>query len=342
MTKNILIIGPSWVGDMVMAQSLFKLLKARVACTLTVLAPAWTFSLISRMPEIDKAIELPFAHGELSLIKRYQLAKKLRQEKYDEAIVLPNSFKAALIPFFARIPKRTGWVGEWRYPLLNDARKLDKKNYPLMIEQFMALGLPKEASLPASYPHPAFLVSEKSQAETLALHQPIFRGKPILAIAAGAEFGPAKRWPEEYFATVANHKLAEGWDVWLFGSPKDKTVTDKIMSLTGGRCENIAGRPKLSETIDLLSLTNGLITNDSGLMHIASALKKPVIALYGSTSPAFTPPLSNTATVLKLDLDCQPCFKRECPLQHHRCMRELTPNQVLEAMRTWSRSCASS
>lgn len=319
-----------------MAQSLFKLIKQRDASTIIdVLAPAWTFSLLSRMPEVSQAIEMPMAHGELNLGARYALAKTLKANHYQQAIVLPNSFKAALIPWMARIPKRTGWRGEFRYGVLNDVRVLDKKRYGLMIEQFMALGLPPGEALPTVYPYPAFQISPGSQAETLAKHKPIWRGRPVLALAAGAEYGPAKRWPPEYFAEVANEKLAQGWDVWLLGSPKDKPITDTIMHLTDNRCENLAGRPVLAETIDLLSLSSGLVTNDSGLMHIAAALKKPVIALYGPTSPAFTPPLSENSTVLKLDLECQPCFARECPLGHSRCMRDLTPDFVFNTMKGW-------
>ncbi len=334
---GLLIIGPAWVGDMVMAQSLFKLLKQRDAnVSIDVLAPAWTFSLLSCMPEVSSAIALPLTHGELNLRARYQLAKQLQTHQYDQAIVLQNSFKSALIPWLARIPRRTGWRGEFRYGLLNDLRYLDENRYGLMIEQFMALGLPRDAALPAVYPYPEFTVTPEKQAETLAKYQPIYRGRPILAISAGAEFGPSKRWPADYFATVANKKMAEGWDIWLFGSAKDKSVTDTIMSLTQYQCENIAGRTELSETIALLSLVSGMVTNDSGLMHVAAALKKPLIAIYGSTSPAFTPPLSATATILKLSLACQPCFKRTCPLKHHRCMRDLTPDLVLNAIKQWS------
>lgn len=336
MAQRILIIGPSWVGDMVMAQSLFKLLKQRDATTIIdVLAPAWTFSILGRMPEVANAIESPLAHGEFKLSTRYQLGKRLKAKHYDQAIVLPNSFKSALIPWFAAIPKRTGWRGECRYVVLNDVRHLDKKRYPLMIEQYMALGLPPNAPLPTHYPQPAFHVSEQSRAATLAKHQPVWRGRPVLALCAGAEYGPAKRWPQEYYAQVANEHLAKGWDVWLFGSQKDRPITEKIMALTDHRCENISGRLQLAETIDLLSLVSGVVTNDSGLMHIAAALQKPLVALYGSTSPAFTPPLSTDANILQLTLDCQPCFARECPLNHHRCMRELTPDRVLAITALW-------
>jgi heptosyltransferase-2 len=334
--KKILVIGPSWVGDTVMAQCLFKLLKQRdEQVTIDVLAPAWTFTLLSRMQEVSQAIEMPLSHGEFKLKTRYELGKKLRANQYDQAIVLPNSFKSALVPWFAKIPKRTGWVGECRYGLLNDARRLDKTRYPLMIEQYMALGLAPNEPLPAVYPAPEFQVSHASQQATLEKHKPLWRDKPILALCAGAEFGPSKRWPEEYYAQVANQMIEKGWDVWLFGSKKDRSVTEKIMALTNHRCENLSGRLELFETIDLLSLVNGVVTNDSGLLHVAGALKKPTVAIYGSTSPAFTPPLSDTATVLKTNLDCQPCFKRECPLKHHRCMRDITPEKVLCIAAEW-------
>lgn len=331
---RILIVGPSWVGDMVMAQGLFKLLKQQnPSLKIDVLAPEWTFSLLSRMSEINEAIPLPLSHGELNLKLRYKVAKSLPY--YDQSIVLPNSFKSALIPFLAKIPLRTGWLGECRYLLLNDYRVLDKKRYPLMIDQYLALGLAKDALLPAKKPYPAFEISLASQQAVLEKHRPKWRGHPVLALAAGAEFGPSKRWPAEYFAEVANQQIAAGWDVWLFGSPKDQLITQKIMTLTANRCENLAGRLALAETIDLLSLTSGLVTNDSGLMHIAAALQKPLVAIYGSTSPAFTPPLADKASVMQLDLFCQPCFKRTCPIGHHRCMLDLKPEQVLAQLAQW-------
>lgn len=334
--NNILIVGPAWVGDTVMAQALFKLLKQQDArCRIDVLAPAWTFSLLKCMPEIRQAIEMPITHGELKLHTRYQIAQSLKANQYDQAIILPNSFKAALIPWFLKIPKRTGWLGEWRYGLLNDIRYLDKKRYPLMVEQFMALALPAQSPLSVPYPYPALQVSHASQTAALAKQQILLSAKPVLVLCAGAEFGPAKRWPTEYFAQVAEQQLNAGWDVWLLGSHRDRPITDKIMQLTANRCFNLSGYLDLSETTALLSLASGVVTNDSGLMHIAAALQKPLVALYGATSPGFTPPLADTATILKLSLDCQPCFKRACPLIHHRCLRDLTPERVLKAIASW-------
>lgn len=321
---------------MVMAQSLFKLIKMREPdSTLDVLAPAWTFSLLEKMPEVSRAIEMPFKHGELKLTKRFQLARQLRANQYDQAIVLPNSLKSALIPWFAGIPKRTGWLGEQRYILLNDHRRLDENRYPLMIEQFMALGLPADETLSKPYPYPTFQITKAAQEVVLQKYKPLYRGRPILLLCPGAAFGPSKRWPESYFAEVANQKIADGWDVWISGSKDDKPVTENIMALTQQRCENIPGEVGLAEIIDLMSLVAGVVTNDSGLMHIAAALKKPIVALYGSTSPTFTPPLADDATVLKLALPCQPCFERQCPLQHHRCMRDLMPERVLNTISTW-------
>jgi len=274
---------------------------------------------------------MPIGHGILGLSERHRIGKQLREKNYQQAIVLPNSFKSALIPWWANIPIRTGWRGEMRYGLLNDIRVLDKKRYPLMIEQFMALGLPVGAALPAEYPLPLLKISRDSCAETLA-KQGLSTDQPILVICPGAEFGPAKRWPEEHYARVANEKLKAGWQVWILGSPKDQPVAEKIMELTQQRCRSLAGKTKLEEAVDLISCAKAVVSNDSGLMHIAAALQKPLIAVYGPTSAAFTPPLHKQATVLTLALECQPCFERECPLKHHRCMNELQPETVIDAM----------
>ncbi len=333
MINKILIIGPAWVGDMVMAQSLFKLLKQRQPnIIIDVLAPSWSLPLLARMPEVSSSIVMPLSHGQLKLPERYRLAKSLREKNYAQAIVLPNSFKSALIPWWAKIPVRTGWRGEMRFFALNDIRHLDKKRYPLMIEQFMALGLNQDESLPKEYPFPELQISTASQVHTLAKYQLAMPQQRILALCPGAEFGPAKRWPTEYYAEIARAKLQAGWDVWLFGSKNDSETADNIMQLTQQRCINLTGRTQLEEAVDLLALTTAVVSNDSGLMHIAAALKKPLLALYGPTSDSFTPPLNKQANILKLSLDCQPCFQRTCPLQHHRCMRDLSPQHVIDAL----------
>lgn len=340
---KIFIIGPSWVGDMVMAQTLFRTLKYyHPNALIDVMAPAWSVPLMERMPEVNQGLVLPFGHGQLHLRKRFQLGKRLRSEHYDHAYVLPNSWKSAIIPWAAKIPVRTGWVGEQRYGLLNDIRRLDKSRYPLMIERFVALAGQPDAPLPNPILKPEFLIEAQSVKAALEKHNLAHDGKPILALSPGSEFGSSKRWIPEYFAEVANTKLAEGWAVWLFGSPKDMDIAASIQKQTQGRCQDLTGKTSLSEAIDLLSIASALVTNDSGLMHIAAALNVPQVVPYGSTSPKFTPPLSDKALILSLNLECAPCFKRECPLQHHRCMRDLSPEMVLDALTKLQTTASSS
>lgn len=334
---KILIIGPSWVGDTVMAQALFKLLKTQHQhVQIHVLAPAWTFSLLHCMPEVEKVIEFPVQHGELKLAFRYSLAKKLIVESYDQAIILPNSFKSALIPWFAKIPVRTGWLREGRGLIVNDGRRLDKNRYKLMVEQYLALGLRRGETGPLPAIVPMLSVAQSKVESALQKFNIQLTDQPILGLAAGAEFGPSKRWPEKHYAELAQSKLKQGWQVWLFGSPKDKDVSKMIMEETKGECIDFTGKTDLSETIALMTCIGGMVSNDSGLMHVAAALNKSLVAIYGSTSPDFTPPLSKKAKVLQLTLPCQPCFKRTCPLNHHRCMQDLKPQIVLNAMQNWN------
>lgn len=334
--NKILVVGPSWVGDMMMAHVLFQLLhQQHQGLQLDVFAPEWSVPLLERMPEVTNPIPSPFHHGQLKLGRRYKLAKKLRLQHYDQVIVLPNSLKSALLPFFANIPKRTGWLGEKRYGLLNDARHLDKAVLPQMVQRFAALAFTKNTVLPGVLPIPKLTVTKAQQMDALKEHQlSVSNNRPILALCPGAEFGASKQWPASYFAAVANEKLSHGWDVWIFGSKNDAAFAQQIAENTNNRCVNLAGKTQLSEAIDLLSQVSAVLTNDSGLMHISAALDRPVVALYGSTSPDFTPPMSENATILRapVDLPCRPCFKRECPLVHHDCMKKLVPDQVLAVL----------
>ena len=331
-----LIVGPSWVGDMVMAQTLFTTLKQQDKdAVIDVLAPAWSAPLLERMPEVNRGLDMPLGHGKLEIGVRRQLGKSLTASQYDQAIVLPNSLKSALVPFFAGIPKRTGWKGEMRYGLLNDIRKLDKERYPLMIERFIALACEKGAALPAQLPSPALKANPENR-DNARKRLKLTNTQPILALCPGAEFGPAKRWPERHYAEVAKQKLLEGWQVWLFGSAKDKPGNEEIVSLLPEELRpavhNIAGETSLAEAIDLLSCADAVVSNDSGLMHIAAALGRNLVVVYGSTSPGFTPPLNKNHKILRLGLDCSPCFKRECPLEHLNCLNNLEPQLALDAL----------
>ncbi|HSC82459.1 MAG TPA: lipopolysaccharide heptosyltransferase II, partial [Pseudomonas sp.] len=281
---RILIVGPSWVGDMVMAQTLFVCLKQRhPGCEIDVLAPEWSRPILERMPEVRAALSFPLGHGVLDLATRRKIGKSLAGQ-YDQAILLPNSLKSALVPFFADIPLRTGWKGEMRYGLLNDIRKLDKERLPLMIERFMALAYEPGATLPQPYPQPRLVIDEASRAAALAKFG-LSLDRPVLVLCPGAEFGEAKRWPAEHYAKVAEIKIRAGWQVWLFGSKSDQPGGEDIRNrlIPGLREEvvNLAGATSLAEAIDLMSAASAVVSNDSGLMHVAAALNRPLVAVYG-------------------------------------------------------------
>lgn len=328
---KILVIAPSWVGDAVLAQPLLKRLHERHReLTLDVLAPPWTHPLFARMPEVHSTIDSPFGHGELALKRRYTLARSLAARHYEQAIVLPNSFKSALIPFLAGIPVRTGFVGEARWGLLNDARRLDKRALPLMVERFALLAEAPGDGIKRPLATARLKVDAAQRADTLTRLGLVLR-RPAAVLCPGAEYGPAKRWPPKYFAELAQKLAAAGFDVWLVGSANDAAIGGEIARSGGNSCSDLCGKSTLAEAIDLMSCAALVVSNDSGLMHVAAALDKPLTAIYGSSSPAFTPPLSARARVVRLDLPCSPCFQRECPLGHFNCMLQLTPEQV------WSR-----
>jgi heptosyltransferase II len=334
--EKILIVGPAWVGDMMMAQSLFVSLKTAFPnCSIDVLAPAWSLPLLERMPEVSKAIVMPLKHGQFGLMARIKLGSRLRQEHYDQAITLPNSWKSALIPFFANIPLRTGFRGECRWGLLNDTRQLDNDALTMTVQRFVSLGLPKNAQQPPNYQPPNLPVSKSGQAAVIQKFGLTLRDN-TLVLCPGAEYGPSKRWPANYFAQLALIKIQQGWQVWLLGSEKDKEIATTINQLTQHQCSDFIGQTSLTEAIDLMSLANVVIANDSGLMHLAAALDKKVIALYGSTPPRFAPPLCNKAQVVSLNLPCVPCRKRVCPLypvghpEHTKCLTGIKSEQVIE------------
>lgn len=328
--EKILVLGPAWVGDMVLAQSLFKTLKKEHPnCQIDVAAPAWTLPLLERMPEVTKAISLPFKHGEFAFWKRIQFGKSLKKQGYTQAIILTNSFKSALLPFAANIPQRTSFLGEMRYGLINDIRPLDKAKLPRTVDRFVSLGLAADAANPKKISNPKLMANKQNALATLKrLRKEKPKGK-VLGLCPGAEYGEAKRWPAEYYAEVANAALNNGWEVWLFGSEKDIPVTSEINDLCGHQCVDLGGKTKLGEAIDLMSLCDTVISNDSGLMHVAAALGKKLIAIYGSSDPHHTPPMSSKAVIEYLDLECSPCFERTCPLGHLNCLKNIQPKSVI-------------
>jgi heptosyltransferase-2 len=325
-----LVVAPSWIGDAVLSHPLLVRLKEiDPSGSIEVLAPPWALPVYRRMPEVEQTIALPFGHGDLKLAERRRFAKAL--PRYDRAIVLPNSLKSALIPWHAAIPVRTGYHGEMRYGLLSDRRRLDKEALPLIVERYAALAQPAGETLTRPLPEPRLVIDAAKRAATLARYG-LTLAKPVAVFAPGAEYGPAKRWPARHFASLANTLAQRGYQVWLMGSAKDAEVTAQIREASGGACVDFAGRTSLDEAIDLMSYAARVVTNDSGLMHIAAALDRPTAAIFGSSSPAFTPPLSAHARIVTLKLVCSPCFQRTCPLGHTNCLVTLEPGRVLEAL----------
>ncbi len=324
----VLVVGPSWVGDMVMAQSLFKLLKARQpGRAIDVLAPAWSLPIVRRMPEVREAFALDTGHGEIGLGKRRRVARQL--PAYAQAIVLPRSLKAALVPWFAGVPRRTGFRGESRYVLINDTRPFDRSVLDQTVKRFAALGLEPGESLPVELPEPRLDVDGERQA-ALSEQLGLDISRPVVAFMPGAEYGPAKCWPLEHFGTLAAMLDAGGYRVWILGSDKDRAAGERIAAL--GPAVNLCGRTKLVDTIDLLALTRQVVSNDSGLMHVAAAVGTRVHGVYGSSSPDFTPPLTANRTIHYLRLDCSPCFERDCPLGHLNCLKEIAPERIRDAI----------
>ena len=324
-----LVVGPSWVGDMVMAQALFILLKERRPDTaIDVLAPAWSLPIVARMPEVRHGIAAETRHGEFGLGKRRRIAYALRNEGYEQAIVLPRSLKSALIPWFARIPRRTGFRGESRYGLVNDMRPFDKTVLDQTVKRFVALGLEPDEALPAT-PFPALSVDRQKQAAVMA-SLGIATDRPVIAMMPGAEYGPAKCWPLDYFAELAALLANDGYEVWVLGSDKDAPAGEHISA--AGAAHNLCGRTSLEDVVDLLGCAEQAVSNDSGLMHVAAAVGAHVHGIYGSSSPRFTPPLAKRRDIHWLQLECSPCFERNCPLGHLRCLKELSVARLQEAI----------
>ena len=331
---KILIVGPSWVGDSVISQSLIKVILSKSKeAKIDVLSPEWTRNIFKRMDEVSETITLPFSHGEMKIKERVDLGKTLKEKNYDQAIVLPNSFKSCLVPYFGEIPIRTGWRGEMRYFLINDMRILDKKIFPRMIDRFVALAFKKNENLPSSIPYPSLKVEEENL-DSLRVNFGIDSILPLICLCPGAEFGPAKRWPTNYYSEVANDYLKKNWQVILLGSPNDIPVGEDIKKNINKESGflNLIGKTKLVDTIDILSSSNLVLTNDSGLMHIAASVDVPLVALYGPTSPEFTPPLSNKVKVIKKNKGFTKLRSGDLEGGFHQSLKDIKPKEVLAAL----------
>ena len=335
---KILIIGPSWVGDSVMAQTLYKRLKdEEPSCTIDVISPEWSLPLMQRMPEVSKVITSPYSHGDIHILSRYRFGKNLKKYNYDRAIVLTNSLKSSLIPFFADIPVRTGWIGESRYILLNDIRDFKKESNNLMVEKFAALSIQKSNFSLENLTFPSLETNLKNQRENLEKLN-INSDLPCLGICPGAEFGPSKKWPAQYFSEVAKEYVSRGWNVICFGSKNDIETGRKLETFNGLKDENkfynLIGMTSLVDVVDLLAHCKKVVTNDSGLMHVAAAVKTPLVALYGPSSPEYTPPLIDNKKVIRKMDGYQKIRKGSDVDGYHDSLVSIKPAEVMSALET--------
>jgi heptosyltransferase II len=342
-----LVIAPQWIGDAVMSEPLMARLAGRGE-HLTVAALPWVAPVYQAMPQVAEVIALPFAHGRLDWAGRRQLAAQWRG-RFDTAYVLPNSIKAALLPWLARIPRRVGYRGEGRWGLLNQ-RLPNPPGRPPMVAFYNALasvGVSAGAIGSAGEPE-AGVLSHADSPERPRLQVPEAQRLAATAkvgvtpdqywvFAPGAEYGPAKCWPAEHYASLARQLHQQhGMRVLLLGSAKEVGLCEQIAQAAPGACQVVAGQTSLLEAMALIAASRGMVSNDSGLMHMAAAFGRPQAALFGSTSPEHTPPLNPHAQVLwlkqVLQLDCAPCFARVCQFGHTRCLAEIDPQRVALAL----------
>jgi heptosyltransferase-2 len=342
--NRILIIAPNWIGDAVMSQPLLANLKAvDPQCRIDVLASPWVAPIYRACTEVNQVIEAKLEHKQLQLGLRRQLAKQLKVNQYKACFILPNSFKSALIPWLANIPFRIGYRGEMRFGLINVALNNPKKiDRPPMANHYLALSSALDGSEGTNTHKPIDpklnLSPLAKQSVSAKLHQAAIDEKYIYIFCPGAEYGTTKRWPTEHFANLAQKLISNEphAHIILLGSKSDHVLGESIKTQTKNLpgIHNWCGDTSLDEAIALIGMSKALLSNDSGLMHIGAALKVSQVAIFGSSDPHHTPPLSDKAKILWLNLPCSPCHKRECPLGHLKCLRDISPDNVLNAIQS--------
>jgi heptosyltransferase-2 len=335
---KVLIIAPSWIGDAVLSHSLIQNLKINdPEMIIDVGANYWTSDIYRRMPEVINIIELPTRHGKLGLLGILKKAKEIKKLNYDQAYILPRSIKSALIPFFSGIKKRTGFLGEKRYGILNDIRSFDPKRLDQTIKRFHALA--EDHSDGAFNLFQPKLIANKERGMEILESHGLDATKRFIALAPGAEYGKSKMWPTKYFNELGLLIEKNDFNIYVFGSPKEQALSEKILKgLNHDRCFSFAGKTSLIESIDILSLSESMVTNDSGLMHLGASVGVPVVAIYGSTSPEFTPPMTDQKSIHWLNIECSPCFKRECAFGHYECLNSIKPDVILNSLQNLIRS----
>jgi heptosyltransferase-2 len=322
-----LVISPNWIGDAVMAQPLLALLKERQPeRPIDILTPPSVAPVWHAMAEVSEVLETPFRHRALQLSERWKYARVLRRRGYADAYVLPNTIKYALIPWLAGVPRRVGYKGEMRYGLVNVMHH-DDAGGRSMVPFYAALANDPDQPPPTGLARPRLCVNE-DQVAGVCGRVGIGAGRTLVVFAPGAEYGAAKRWPPRYFGELARaiSEAEPKAQLALLGSPKDRATCDEVVAHAGeaGRyILNLAGQTRLPEAVAIIARSTAVVSNDSGLLHIAAALNRKVIGLYGSTNPDYAPPLAEVARSLSLRLACSPCRQRECPLGHHNCMEQM-------------------
>ena len=328
MIKPILVVGTRWVGDSVIAQSLYKRIKQLDATAIIdVIVPKYLHGLIKRMPEIRDTIDMPLIHKQLGLRERRRIGLKL-SGRYSQAIILTRSLKAALIPWFAEIPIRSGFRGEMRYGLVNDMRQLNRDTMPRLVDRFVYLGQPKQTSLAKNITPPCLIV-KPTNAQTCMEHLGVDNTLPIIILAPGAAYGPSKQWPARYFAGLAEHYGNGGYQVWILGSKKDQDICCQITKMANIPIHNLCGRTTLEDSIDLLAQAERVVSNDSGLMHIAAAVGCSVVGIFGATPPEYALPISDRVWYSWANLSCSPCWQRTCCYGHYHCLTQVIPEEVI-------------
>ena len=335
---RILVIAPNWIGDAVMSQPLLSAIKVSYPnAAIDVLATPWVAPVYRACSEVSELIEADLRHGQLQWGMRRELAAQIKKRNYASCYVLPNSLKSALIPWLANIPVRIGYQGELRRFLLTETKANSPKMQRIpMVEHYANLCAPSrnsDTAIPAPQLTPTTSALERARTRLQAAG---IQTDTLVVLCPGAEYGPSKRWPAAHFAGLAQSILTAKptASVVLLGSPSDHTIGDVIVSSAAsqGRIFNWCGATSLDEAIAIISLCSKVVSNDSGLMHIAAALQVPQVAVFGSSDPNHTPPNSVKATIISLHLPCSPCHQRECPLGHLNCLNQISPERVFAAL----------
>jgi heptosyltransferase-2 len=328
-TSPILIVPYLWIGDFVRCHSVVKLLRQRFPDRpVDMLSSTLCKPLTDYMPGLRQAIVVDLPRNRLALAQQSALANRLKGEDYGTALIMPRTWKSALAPYLAGIPERTGFVGEVRFFLLNDLR-YGERTLPRMIDRCAALALPSGTAPPQAWPVPELNVSRdevEAWRKKRGLNGDDHR---VVALAPGA-VGPSKRWPTAAYAALARSLIADGFAVWVLGGPDEKALAAEIVGDTPAR--DLTGND-LRDAILALASAAAAVSNDSGLLHVAAALGTPSIGIFGPTSPWHWAPLNPLAGIIETEteLACRPCHKPVCRLIHHRCMRDIAPEQVLAA-----------